>query len=328
MNYFNGLQITPDIMLAGDSYEIEMTTIAVSDFDVSGGSLVLDLPATLGFTRPSLYDQEDNGYVAVFCSNPDIVYQKHVWDMESGHYAGQGKDSFRGMAQRMIVVHFESGSMKSGDILRVVWGYTRGGFGVGAKVSTIVPLPHFQLEVDLRYFAWETPAFPDYGRDFEGYHRPVPDEQHHAKFQILHREPSTIRVLRKKNKTCVILYDRFYNACQVDDIRDYVEFFGTAVPNAHGVYEINDPDAVVQSKGLPITQAPQMQKVWEDYNIYFGVCHFMLSSTGHGRTPEMEFEGSLSYIAIQERESKRQKERQNKSEQEGEQVSESKRVRE
>lgn len=273
MRYFDGLTVTPETMLAGDSYEISMTTTAVSDFDVSSSSLILDLPATLGFTRPSLYDQEDNGYVAVFCSNPNIVYKKYVWDMESEHYAGQGKDSFRGMAQRMIVVQFESGKMNSGDTLQVIWGYTRGGFGVGTKVSTIVPLPDFRLDIDMRYFTRTTPAFPDYGRNFEGYQRPVPDEHHCAKIRILPREPSTIRVLRKKNKTCVILYDRFYNACTVSDLHDYVEFSGTAKPNGHSVYEISDPDVEVISKGLPLTEAPRMENAWGEYTVYFGDLH-------------------------------------------------------
>lgn len=102
--YFKEACITPEVMLAGDSYSIKISMKAASSFDAGGSAILYDMPATLGFSRPSLYDQEDNGYVAVFCSNPNIKYKKYVWDMESDAYAGQGKDSFRGMAQRRICI--------------------------------------------------------------------------------------------------------------------------------------------------------------------------------------------------------------------------------
>lgn len=271
--YFMDPVITPENMLAGDSYAITISMKAATAFNAGGSAILYDMPATLGFSRPSLYDQEDNGYVAVFCSNPDITYKKYVWDMESGAYAGQGKDSFRGMAQRIFAIEILDGYFREGDEITIVWGYTRNGFGIGTKVSSIVPVLDFRPLINIRYFADRSKAFPDYGRSFKGFKRPTPDEEHELSIRIHQREPESIRVFHQIGKTSIAVYDRFFNVCPVSDITEYVNEYHEGTFNSHGLYVMPKENLHFTSKKLPLTETPDMKNAYEGYNIYFGDLH-------------------------------------------------------
>ncbi len=73
--------ITPTEALAGDTVEITIGLQVSSAFCGEGSRLILDIPATLGASRPTCHNQEEDGYVAVFCSNPDVIYRKRCYNL-------------------------------------------------------------------------------------------------------------------------------------------------------------------------------------------------------------------------------------------------------
>ena len=151
-SFMKVVDLSPACVLAGDSVEFVIRLEVASPLDVKGGCLVYDLPATLGFSRPSCYDQEDDGYVEVFCSNPQVRYEKQVFDMEYQRFGNKVNASFKGMAQRLFVLSFLEGVLHPGDCIEMHWGYVRNGFGCGTKVTTLVPYPGYAALIHLRWF--------------------------------------------------------------------------------------------------------------------------------------------------------------------------------
>ena len=272
-DYIRNVSISPITALAGDSVEITIRLEVGRDFITQGSGLVYDLPATLGFSRPSCYDQEDDGYAAVFVSNPDVYYEKKVFDMEYQRFGNKVNASFKGMAQRLFAILFHEGELSEGDEVVFKWGFTRNGFGTGTKVTTIVPYPDYDNIVHVRYFEDSDLALPDLGRDIKGQKRPVPDAEVPLSFRVIPREPEKIRIIKQAEKTSVLILDRFANICPISDIHEFLEGNLRGHFNGHGVYELDDRHAVITSKGLPMTDTPSMQKVYGEKNIYFGDLH-------------------------------------------------------
>jgi hypothetical protein len=272
-NYFKSIEMTPKEILAGDSVEIVIKLVFDEDFNAAGSRIILDLPAYLGYSRASFFDQEDNGYTEILCSNPDIIYSERMWDMEILDFPTMQKTSFKGMAQRMLVVDFKEGQANPGDELLIKWGYTRDGFGIGTKVTTLAITKDFYNTIHIRYFKDGTQGLPDLGRDFKGYVRPRPDVEMPVSYRILPREPERIRVVRQKDKTAVLVQDRFSNVCQVQDLKEYINEELDCRVNSYGVFEIYNTSAEVTSRELPLKETPLMSEVYKDYNIYFGDLH-------------------------------------------------------
>lgn len=271
--YFISADITPDRVLAGDSVEITLRLIAGKDFSAAKSRIILDMPAYLGYTRPSCYDQEDNGYMSVFCSNPDLIYTKRVWDMEVVDFPTRTKTSFKGMAQRLFILDFLQGQAEAGDEVIIKWGYTRDGFGVGNKVCTIVPVKDFYNTIHVRYFVDGIKGLPDMARSFKGYDRPVPDVEIPLSYRIVPREPERIRIIRKHDKMGVLVLDRFSNQCETDGMEEFIRDMPEGSFNKFGVFISEDSLKKIISKKLPLFDTPLMTKAFENYNIYFGDLH-------------------------------------------------------
>lgn len=271
--YFRIADINPKEALAGDSIEITIRLVLGKDFVSCGSSIVLDMPAYLGYSRPSCFDQEDNGYMAVFCSNPDILYKKRVWNVETMDYAETKRAGFMGMAQRMFVIDFNEGRASEGDEIIIKWGFTRDGFGIGTKVCTVIPKKEFYTTIHLRYFKEGKKGLPDLGRTFKGYERPVPDAEIPLNLRIVPREPERIRIIRKQDKANILVLDRFSNICEIDKLNTFINENINAVMNAHGVFEAADPRISITSKKLPLYGTPDMTNIFEGNNIYFGDLH-------------------------------------------------------
>ncbi len=271
--FLESATITPGEILAGDSVEIRIRLVLGKDFTGEGGRLVFDLPAFLGYSRPSVQHQEDSGYVEIFCSNPDLVYRKRNWDIEIGDFPTRERQSFRGMAQRFFVLDFLGGKAAAGDIVEFAWGYPRSGFGCGVKVTSIVPRVEFTNTIHVRYFADGERALPDFARSFKGYDRPIPDQEIALSYRILPRGPERIRVIRGHHRTQVLLLDRFHNHNPLVDGAAFLDLPQVPPRNADGVYESKDIQLAVRSKGLPLAETPRMEKVFAGMNVYFGDLH-------------------------------------------------------
>lgn len=271
--YFRSAEITPKEILAGDSVEIRIKLVTGSDFKGKGSRIIFDLPAFLGYSRSSLQDQEDSGYVEVFCSNPDLVYTKRNWDIEIADFPTREKQSFRGMAQRFFILDFVEGKPSTGDIIEFSWGYPRDGFGCGTKVASIVLRKKFMNMIHVRYFEDASVSLPDFARSYKGYERPVPDIEIPLEYRIVPREPERIRLIRGHRKSLVLLLDRFSNNNPDLPAAKFIEAEGKIRRNADGVLESKDINIQIRSRSLPLFETPGMKNVFEGMNIYFGDLH-------------------------------------------------------
>lgn len=276
-NFFKSASITPERVLAGDSVEISIKLVVGPGFVTGGSRIVLDTPAYLGTSRPTLHHQELSGAMEVFCSNPDIYYTKKVWNMEKETFSNEASSvsSAAARAYRIFVIDFEDGEAQEGDEIEIKWGYIPNGFSSGTKVTTLVLMKEFYNTVHVRYFKDGTKGLPDYGRSFKGYERPQPDEEIPLKFRVLPREPEQMRLIRRQHKASLLIQDRFFNVCDVDkaDRRKYINENIDMDMNGFGVFETKDINVRISGISLPLSDAPGTTGIYNGYNVYFGDLH-------------------------------------------------------
>ncbi len=265
-------ELVPDRVQAGESIEFVIQLWVGQGYTPSPSRIILDFPATLGMSRPSLFHREDSGFVEVYVSNPDVTYTKRIWDVELGDFADPAKGSWRGMAQRMFVLDLSAG-LKAGDSIELHWGDSGDGFGAGTKVTTIVPVPDYAAVIHVRYFDSQNKGLPDWGRSFKGYDRPTPDCQVVLTFKVEPRELHHLHVIRQVNHAALIPLDVFGNVAAVEKTTDVAEVNAPACRNAFGVFEFADHNVQLRSKGHPLTDAPAMNDVVDGFNLYWGDVH-------------------------------------------------------
>lgn len=269
---FNEISMTPTATVAGDSYVFSIKMVTGKDYTHGMSRLVFDFPGTLGMSRPSLLHQEEPGFVEAFVNNPELKYETKIWDMEISDFASKEKTSWRGMGARTAVLDLWEG-VKEGDVIELKWGSPGRGYGVGVKVSTVVPELDYENTVHVRYFESHDEGIPDFGRDFDGYKRPVPVCEKALPFKIMPRQANALHLLRKPDKAMLIPRDIFWNAADVDDPALLVDAPCPCARNGSGVFEYADKNVQIKSKELPLFDAPAMDDVFEDRNIYWGDIH-------------------------------------------------------
>lgn len=269
--YIKEASITPTEVLAGDTYEFRLN-IVLSGEVKSGSRIVLDMPAYMGCDRPSRFDQEDGGYLEVRMSNPDVPVKTRTWDMEISDFPTKTKRSFKGMAQRLAVLDI-GGDVCEGDHIEAIWGFVRQGMGVGTKAPVLVLQKEFYNNIHIRYFENGERAIPDYGRSFEDYERPVPDEEVPLRFRVYPREAETLRFVKQKHVSSLLVYDRFENIVPLASSQEVVESSETPKENSHGVWEYSSEAKIPTPKKMPMKVSPCMSDVYDGKNIYFGDLH-------------------------------------------------------
>lgn len=271
---FNAAEISPTVVLAGDSVEFTIKLVSGPEFSSENTRIILDMPGYLGSTRPTCFGQEAHGYVAVFCSNPDITYTKRTAMIGEEPFPDtKGMHFFDLIAIRSFVLDFTGGKACEGDEIVIKWGYTRDNFGVGTKVTTLVLEKEFYNTIHVRYFKDGTKGLPDLARSFKGYERPIPDVGIPLSFKVLPREPESMRLIRSQSKSALLVTDRFGNITGGENAAEYVNGIEHANTNEYGVLEIPSPNIILTSKGLPLACSPEMNRVFGDMNIYFGDIH-------------------------------------------------------
>ncbi len=264
--------LQPTEILAGDSNEFVITLVVGRDYTADPSRIVFDLPATLGMSRPSLMHNEDSGFVRAYVSNPEVTYARHNWDIEIADFASRERSSWRGMAQRMVVLDL-SGGLVEGDTVEIHWGDTSRGYGTGTRATTVVPAPGYEAVIHVRYFEGHERGMPDFGRSFEGYERPVPDCEIPLCFRVLPRKLHHVRLLRKVDRALLVPQDVFWNVAAVEDPPQILDADGTPVQNDQGAWEYRDKNVHVVSRGAPLYDAPPMDDVFAGMNIYWGDIH-------------------------------------------------------
>lgn len=271
--FFLNATLTPQVVEAGDSVEFTVTLTVGKDFSAENTRILLDNPAYLGQDRPTRYYQEDGGYVEVFCSNADLAYTCLPWDMEINDFPTRDKRSFNGMGQRMLVLDFISGKSQAGDVICIKWGWTRNGFGIGCKTTTLALQPDFINTLHVRYFSDSSKGLPDLGRSFKGYDRPEPDVEIPLNFKVTPRQPEKIRLVRGLQESALLIQDRFSNVCPKAALSELIQTENEFTQNSLGVYVSEQTEIEVESNALPLKTTPSMKNVFEGMNIYWGDLH-------------------------------------------------------
>ncbi len=269
---FSSAILTPDTVLAGDSVEFKITLTAGPDFTPGPARIILDMPATLGFSRPSLSHQEDHGFMEVYVSNPGVTYLKRNWDMEIDDFPTREKTSWRGMAQRLFVLDLSDGTVP-GDTIEIHWGDTGHGYGPGAKVTSVVPRPDYRPVIHVRYFEGTDRGLPDLGRSFKGVQRPEPDCVEELSFEVKPRETETLRLIRMTDRALLLPLDRFWNVPEYERAGEISESDSEAEKNSFSVFEFIDKAVQVKPKTHSLLDCPRMDDIYDGMNIYWGDMH-------------------------------------------------------
>jgi hypothetical protein len=267
---FAEAELNPSVASAGDSNEFTIRLMVGGDYTKGASRIIFDFPATLGMSRPTRMHREHDGFVDVYVSNADVTYSGNVWEMKLGHFVDRDHKGERGA--RLFILDL-SGGLKKGDIIELRWGETTRGYGAGAKVSTVVPLPNYDTVIHIRYFDDPEQGLPDRGRSFKGYDRPVPKCEIPLKLKVLPRDPHRLRVIRKTDKAMLVPLDVFWNVCDVKDASELVDADQNPSRNSLGVFEYRDKNIRVHAKKLPLLESADMEDVFDGLNIYWGDIH-------------------------------------------------------
>ena len=270
-NAISTATITPDEVLCADSEEFVISLVLGEDYTASASRLVFDFSSMLGTSCPTRYVNEASGYVELYCDNPLVSYTIRCWDLDLSDFAQKGRSPSR-EAQRMVVVDFDEG-LKAGDSLALHWGETLGGFGPGAKVTSVVPRPESYGHINVRYFDDVEAGIPDFGFSWAGSPRPVPQQEIELRYRVLPRAPRRLRLYRKHNRALLAPYDVFWNIADVDDASHLVSGPLPSCRNAQGVFEYADKNVQIASRSLPMTTTPTFENVHEGHNVYWGDLH-------------------------------------------------------
>ncbi len=268
---FTMATITPTEVLAADSAEFVIRLEVGPGFQSAVSRIVFDFMQRLGTSSPSIWLNEDSGYVEAYLSNPYATFRKRLWDLPKEQWMDRDHPP-SGDGDRMIVLDID-GRLNVGDVIELHWGETTMGFGPGAKVTSVVPRKEHYEFINIRYFSDQERGMPDRGRAYPGYERPIPDAETAVKFQILPRPAVRLRLLRKMTKALLVPYDPFWNIAQVGNPSDLVRVSEAAVRNAGGVFEYRDKNVQIQSRGLPMTETAAMDSAFDGMNIYWGDMH-------------------------------------------------------
>lgn len=273
MKYLKKAMVTPSVVLAGDSEIIEIKLKFAENFELGQSRLIFDMPAFLGYSRPSDLDQEDDGYVEILCSNPNIQYKKRVWDMEVLDFPTETKTSFKNMAQRIYVVDFIKGKIREDDELILSWGISRNGLSIGTMICTLVPIQNFINTIHIKYYKNCNDGLPELGRSFKGYKHPQPDQELEVTYEVKPREANNIRIIQTGEKCLVKIQDSFSNLCEIQESKKVLSEMGILSKgsfNQFGGFIVPEEELDGVEIPLPYTKSSSMKKVYGDYNIYFG----------------------------------------------------------
>jgi hypothetical protein len=310
---FETATLSPESVLAGDSVEVTVRLVIGDGYTDGPSRLVFDIPGTLGMSRPTRMHQESHGYVTATVTNPHVRYAVNVWDMEIGDFTSREKQSWRGMAARIAVLDLApglqagdvievrwgatSGGYGPGTKVTTVvpepdyratlhvryFASTNPGrdrqIPSDAKPSTS-PMPERdrQISPDAAPPSNTNPigvdrGIPDYGRSFEGYDRPTPEHEVALSLRVLPRAPHHLRLIRQVDRALLLAHDAFWNVADVADPATIVDGPTPDRRNEHGVFVYDAPNIHLTSRGLPMTETPAMDGVYEGYNLYWGDVH-------------------------------------------------------
>ncbi len=269
---FDSVRLSPEAALAGDSVEFVIRLVIGQAYTRGESRLVVSMPGTLGMSRPNTFHGEDDGFVEIVTDNPDVRWRCRTWDHDVMDFTGGGKSGYRNRPGRLLVVDLTPG-LGTGNVLEIHWGTTRWGYGVGTKVTTVVPHPAYCAELLVKYYESHDDGLPDMERDYAGHTQPTPAAAETLRFEVIPRQPDHLRLIRRPGPAALQVLDRFENCAPVEDLADLVDADAPADRNDHDVWQFTCRDVRVVSKSLPLAESPDVAEVGDGYNVYFGDVH-------------------------------------------------------
>ena len=70
---FQRVDLTPSEVTAGDSVEFVIEMVVGDGYTEGQSRIILDLPATVSMSRPTIMHQEESGYAVAFINNPRVT---------------------------------------------------------------------------------------------------------------------------------------------------------------------------------------------------------------------------------------------------------------
>jgi len=260
------LAISPREADCGDSIVLSLSMTTAARGIPKGGLLAIDCPGYLGASRPQFLYQEQEGFVSVDLTAPDLPWQGAIatadrksWVRTREDYEPLVEKKYR--PYRLIGLVFPEG-VAAGVGITVRLGAGAGGFGTGYKVGVVAPRPGFQHRFLVRLY--ETPDAPE------------PIEEHPLSLRVHARVPVRAMVVRHAaGGTHVLFRDRFENPAPVCDPTRWIAVSGGRPrANEHGMVVLDEPDTGVRARGaLNLSPCAPMREVFGGYNIYWGDLH-------------------------------------------------------
>ena len=268
---FSSAELTPNEVVAADSVEFVVRLAIGPDYTDGPSRIVFDFTSTLGTSCPTRSVNEASGYVEAYVSNPLVTYSVRCWDVDRQDFARRDRTPSR-EAQRMVVLDLAA-DLGEGDVVELHWGETSGGFGPGAKVTSVVPRTDYRGGIEVRYFPSRDEGLPDRGFASEGQPRPIPAAAVELTYRVLPRPAHRLRLLRKLDRALLVPHDVFWNVADVPQARVLVAADEEPRRNPAGVFEFSAPDVHVRSRSLPLRETPLMHNVFGGMNLYWGDLH-------------------------------------------------------
>lgn len=272
---FKKAEISPSVVTTGTNVEFRIKLTIGSEYTKNPSRIAISLPTQLGFSKPALFIDEDYGYLEAYCTNPEVRWEKKLWDVQQDFFVNAKTDHPRKWGQHLVVLDFSNG-LKEDDVIELSWGDLGRGFGKGTQVTILSLKEEYLQYIYVRYFDDQSRGVPDMERDItiDNFHqRPVPNAEVKIPLRIIPKPLDHWRLLRKANGAMLLPLDIYGNITPIASLKGEIESSEKSASQKNGVYNFSNNNIVVRSKKYPFSQSASMHNVFEGLNIYFGDMH-------------------------------------------------------
>jgi hypothetical protein len=270
---FKKVEITPSVVEVGNNEEFAIKITIGPGYAQQPTRLAISLPTQLGFSKPALFIDEDYSYLEVYSNNPEIRWEKKIWDVQQDFFVDQRTDHPRKWGQHLAIIDISTG-LKEDDYIQLNWGDLGRGFGKGTPTTVLCPKEEYFQYIWVRYFADQSKGVPDMERDIPQFHqRPVADAETKVPLRILPKPLHRWRLIRKTHEALLVPMDLYGNVTPVRnfgqeiDVKDAYRFI------RNGVYHYGNSNIHIQTRRRPLTKTAGTSNVFEGMNVYFGDMH-------------------------------------------------------
>ncbi len=270
---FKKAEVTPSVVEAGNNAEFKIRLTIDDGYTQKATRLAISLPTQLGFSKPALFLDEDYGYLEVYCNNPEVKWEKKLWDVQQDFFVDRQTDHPRKWGQHLAIIDISEG-LKEDNYIQLNWGDLGRGFGKGTQATILSHKENYFQYIWVRYFEDQAKGVPNLERDIPGFHqRPVSVAETKIPIRILPKPLNRWRLLRKTKSAILMPLDIYGNITPVQNFKQEIDCKESFTRGKNGVYHYENSNVTVRAKKHPLTKSASMINVFEQHNIYFGDMH-------------------------------------------------------